>query len=643
MERRRFLLVLGLLATVILVSNAFYLFRLDLRSKLKNMSLPLPVSNIWPGQSNAQKSQDFTLYQNKEYFEDHAEVKDDHPIFTLMKDANKAWKAYEHGRSKTFRDTVAKYRKTYGRNPPPGFDKWYQFARERDVYNIDDFGQIMDDLRPFWGIEPAIIRIFAGHMHEDPENSLSGLHIRDNKIWKLTNGNWRVETFAKIVETFVHLLPNMDVSINRLDQPRVVVPWDDMQELLSLEAASRQIYPDSTSQWSANMTGLLRDNQTAPVMVDPKFLSAAGKPFMPIAREACPPDSRARKPTPYREDFLYKDSHGFITNFNLSSDLCIIGPKIQDKHGLLLAPSSMMVSKQLLPIFGECKVNVNSDILFPANMYYLDDERYLYDPKFDYEWDDKKDVLIWRGVTSGGVNTADNWQKMHRQRLILFTNSTNMANKGAQVLSEDPDLKGAYHTIEHFNISDFASKHTDVGFSGAIACVPDCNFYDKVTTFKNSTTMGEQLSYKFLIDVDGHSFSGRWYAFLRSKSLGIKSTIFREWHDSRLFAWRHFVPLDNSYEELYSILAYFIGAGSVSEALKDGHLYIPRHDFEARKLGRQGREWAEKVLRREDIEIYTFRLLLEYARVIDDNRHALGYGDDGSEMDEFDAKRPFPS
>jgi hypothetical protein len=30
---------------------------------------------------------------------------------------------------------------------------------------------------------------------------------------------------------------------------------------------------------------------------------------------------------------------------------------------------------------------------------------------------------------------------------------------------------------------------------------------------------------------------------------------------------------------------------------------MPRHDFEARKLARQGREWAEKVLRKEDIEV----------------------------------------
>ncbi|KAH7419231.1 glycosyltransferase family 90 protein [Cadophora sp. MPI-SDFR-AT-0126] len=642
MDKRKLVLFCTFFVSAFIVANFLLLSSADLRSKIKNIALPLPGSNRWPGQSNTHGYEAVQWHQDKEYFEDHAEVKDDHPISALMRHANKAWKLWDNKRSKSFRETVERYRKTYERNPPPGFKEWYRFARERGVYNIDDFGQIMDDLRPFWGVEPEIVRKFAGHMHEDPKNGLSGLHIRDHKVWKLTNANWRVETFAKIVKPFVHLLPDMDISINRLDQPRVVVPWDDMQELLSLEAASRKIHPKPTLHWSKNMAGLLKDNETAPTIMDPKFFEAAGKPLMPIAREACPPESRARKENLSRAHAWYKDGYGFVANFNRSTDLCVVGPDIQDKHGLLSAPSSMVVSKQLLPIFGECKVNVNSDVLFPANMYYMDDERYLYDPKLDYDWDDKKDILMWRGVTSGGANTAENWRAMHRQRLVLFTNGTDMADKESQVLSEDPELKGAYRMFEHFNVSDFASEHTDVGFTGAIACVPDCTFYDAVIDLKNRTTMSEQFLSKFLIDVDGHSFSGRWHAFLKSKSLGIKSTIFREWHDSRLFAWRHFVPLDNGYEELYSILAYFIGIGSVSEALKDGHLYVPRHDFEARKLGRQGREWAAKVLRREDIEIYTFRLLIEYARVIDDNRHALGYSGDGSELDRFDAKHPFP-
>lgn len=38
-------------------------------------------------------------------------------------------------------------------------------------------------------------------------------------------------------------------------------------------------------------------------------------------------------------------------------------------------------------------------------------------------------------------------------------------------------------------------------------------------------------------------------------------------------------------------------------------------------------------------QIYTFRLLIEYARIIDDNRDRIGYSGDGGEMDLYDKQR----
>src|ERR1700712_4477494 len=127
-----------------------------------------------------------------------------------MKEADKAWNAYEEDRSMTFKETVAKYRRKYGRHPPPGFRDWYKFARDKNVHNIDDFEQIMDDLRPFWGVEPSVIRSLAAHMSEDESFGVSGIHIRDKKIWKLTNDNWRAQTMSKMIEQFVQFLPDMD-------------------------------------------------------------------------------------------------------------------------------------------------------------------------------------------------------------------------------------------------------------------------------------------------------------------------------------------------------------------------------------------------------------------------------------------------
>lgn len=43
------------------------------------------------------------------------------------------------------------------------------------------------------------------------------------------------------------------------------------------------------------------------------------------------------------------------------------------------------------------------------------------------------------------------------------------------------------------------------------------------------------------------------------------------------------------------------------------------------KIAEAGREWAGKVLRKEDMEIYMFRLLLEWGRLTDDRRDEIGF------------------
>lgn len=116
--------------------------------------------------------------------------------------------------------------------------------------------------------------------------------------------------------------------------------------------------------------GLFKENDTAAVITDPEFFLAPGKQYMLIAKEACPPESHARNEdsSTRSAEVLYKEDHGgFITNFNLSSDLCTVGPEVESKHGFLFAPSTVVASKKLLPVFGECKVNVNNDILFPVS------------------------------------------------------------------------------------------------------------------------------------------------------------------------------------------------------------------------------------------------------------------------------------
>jgi hypothetical protein len=109
-----------------------------------------------------------------------------------------------------------------------------------------------------------------------------------------------------------------------------------------------------------------------------------------------------------------------------------------------------------------------------------------------------------------------------------------------------------------------------------------------------------------------------------SNSVPLKATIFNEWHDSRLVPWKHFIPLDNRFGDLWGVLDYFL-PGCLAD---EGASYSKRangrscagHDEEAMKIGLDGGEWAKKVLRKQDMTLYLLRLLIEYARLLDDER-----------------------
>ena len=601
--KRRILLVVIAIGFFLLVANLLSLRGSGLRSTLDKV--PIPGR---PKSSDGTDNKDDGVDVPQEPVDVPQEPVDAHPIAKLMAEADLKWRDYEGRRSLTFKETVSKYRRRYGRHPPPGFKHWYKYARDRNVYNIDDFEQVMDDIRPFWGVEPNVIRTLAAHMWQEGGDGIAGIHIRNHKVVKESNGSWRSETMITLINKFIKYLPDMDIAMNRLDQPRIVVPWEDMQQLLAKEISTRRMLPEAKAEFTPDMQGFLdteAEKDESP-KEDPGWYPAHGKQYMDIAKTACPPESHALEngASLVETEARYKDRYGgMITNFNLSTDLCTVGPEIQDKHGFLFSPSTVIVTKRLVPVFGECKVNVNSDVLFPANMYWKHDERYDYDGKHDVDWEDKKDVVVWRGVTSGGVQVKDNWQRMHRQRLVMLMNSTEMKSKEVRVLTELPEAQGEYENFRQFVPSEFAEQHTDVGFTEAWGCVPNCSFYDNVWTFKPQITLSEQFEDKYVVDVDGHSFSGRWRAFLESKSLGIKATIFREWHDSRLFAWRHFVPMDNRFDDIYTLLTYFIGIGEPSERRRPQLAFVARHDAEAKRIALQGREWANKVMRREDIEV----------------------------------------
>lgn len=156
------------------------------------------------------------------------------------------------------------------------------------------------------------------------------------------------------------------------------------------------------------------------------------------------------------------------------------------------------------------------------------------------------------------------------------------------------------------------SHFFDVHFTYVGQCDPgDCDAQNEYFELAPHVNMFDALGAKYLLDIDGNAFSGRYYAWLQSHSLIYKLAIFREWHNEWLQPWVHYVPLSMHGEEYVEAVRYF-------DEEEDGKVL-------ALRLAEQGREWAQKALRNKDLEVWYFRLLLEYGRLIDDRREEIGF------------------
>jgi beta-1,2-xylosyltransferase len=73
--------------------------------------------------------------------------------------------------------------------------------------------------------------------------------------------------------------------------------------------------------------------------------------------------------------------------------------------------------------------------------------------------------------------------------------------------------------------------------------------------FVGKDPSGTSDRFKYALDVDGNAWSARFPRLMASKSLVIKSTAFTEWNANTFPAWYGFIPSQNDYADLESILS----------------------------------------------------------------------------------------
>ncbi|PYH89906.1 hypothetical protein BO71DRAFT_487565 [Aspergillus ellipticus CBS 707.79] len=541
--------------------------------------------------------------------------------------------------SQSLVEAVKQYRVQYNQHPPPNFDKWYEYAVSRDSPVIDDFDQIYNNLLPFRALQPAQIRDLTQKLATNPYNEIGAISIR-NGTTRIQEGikpthAWMVISAGKMIEKFSEHLPDMDLAFNLNDEPRVTVPWERVS-VLRHQARSHDLPPEDSilPEWSAD-----RGDQWAPIepadqtketlFVDHSFKHI----FDRFGSSTCPRSSKARSQRIWDRRHLCLSCvrphslGGFLSDWNVATDICH-QPDLASLHGFFLGPASFKVTQDLTPVFSQSTIAGFNDIIFPSPWNYVDKIEYKPSPDHpDAEYTEKENNLFWIGSTSEGISSHGEWRGTPRQRLAHLTNNNTMNKVSVFLPSEEPDTY-RYEILDGRAPSEQLHLNTSVNVIDVVRCRNgDCEKQIKELVPGSRVDFQSHWQHRYLFDSDGAGFSGRFLPFMQSQSLPFKTGLFRQWFDSRITPWLHFVPIDVRLHGLWSTLAYFTGADTTTVAV-DGspqRALLPPHDIEGKWISEEGRKWANNAIRKEDMEIYFFRLLLEWGRLTDDQRDLLGY------------------
>lgn len=283
----------------------------------------------------------------------------------------------------------------------------------------------------------------------------------------------------------------------------------------------------------------------------------------------------------------------------------------------------------LRPLFSFAKTSLHSDILLTPLEQYWDHE------PWDPAWEAKKEnKAMWRGSTTGVWFDRTTWWRSSQRVRLYFTSKDRTGSRLVRFDGVGEESGMGVESIVERNVSTsvLVDRYLDFGFSGkAGQCTEEdgsCDAVKELIEFMPTLGWNQANEYKYLLDLDGNAWSGRFHRLLSSNSVVLKSTIFPEWcalsfyhHSttsltplaagiragsnhgcsassrclSRAFLANtsySYVPLKVDYSDLFDIMAFFSGD------LKGRN----GHEEMAKKIATQGQEYAAKHWRYPDLE-----------------------------------------
>lgn len=488
----------------------------------------------------------------------------EHPVDILMHGANAQFSGLLHRQSKSLEEAQTEYRRRYKIDPPPGFEAWYNFAVANQSPIIDEFDIIHKQVAPFLKLSGAELQqIMDTTLYADGSEVWSCQYNRNEGRARCTHPrrsyDRHISHLFETVGKFAGVeLPDVRVLVNHLDEPTVLLPSGKTTEVRVTNLSRQPTWANITRECAAHQV----ENSHAK-------------------------DERESYALP------------FIKDAASAMDICR-HPEYEHLHGLFTSPVSFRLTEAMVPILSTGAPSTMGDILMPSPAYL--EEEFVYDSSVEPDFYQKANNLYWAGSNSGAFAHDDGWRAYHRQRFVQF--AQNLGREQYYYLEEKDD------TVERVPSSFLNGRLYDVAFTRIFQCITrQCRAQRAFFPPGAWADKDAALQSRLVFDLDGNGISGRYYKLLASKSLPLKQTLIREWHDERLIPWVHYVPVSQSLEELPELVMYLTSTASGQK--------------KAKEMADKGREWYGKAMRKEDMAIYVYRLMLELARLQDPNRQPL--------------------
>lgn len=501
-----------------------------------------------------------------------------HPVTLLHNRATSFFTSLLTHQSTTLPAAIAAYHHRYSQPPPPGFSEWFAYAQSVQSPIIDDFDTLDDGIRPFFSWTPSQVRdVMAKAVQLDTNGNAKLLRFGGGEFVKKGDEEWNqgwVDGMMRQLGDAVSGVPNVTALFNFWDEPSVLPVIDE--------------YEDDAEVIHYN--------------------KMSGRPLGPAVRQACELGSNARAKHTARKAMAWDgagdavDTIGipFVTSIEDAKDICA-HPEYANLHGLLISPPTLFHMPVLVPMLSQAAPLPFQDILMPAGPHGGGF------PVDKIAWEEKESALFWAGKSTGSraLDEDENtWRQSHRQRAVLFGNHVDHSREYTYL---KPISKGGY---EPYTSRNFVKGMFDLSITGTVQC-PDktCKAQQEVFGPLQPSSDQEPFKYKFALDIDGNSYTGRYYRLLASNSAVLKMTILREWHDDRLVPWLHYIPVSQSLDEMAELMRFLTTTEEGQEV--------------GRKIAEAGREWYHRALGPVHQGVYLYRLFLEMAWLQDDRRQVI--------------------